>query len=69
MQNKINMNLHEFEIQGKIACNEKKCKSTKMVNTEKGNKSKRYDKSAKNKIPRIPRKRFLGVYKKLRLQR
>ena len=32
-------------------------------------KSKRYDKSAKNKIPRIPRKRFLGVYKKLRLQR
>ena len=40
MQNKINMNLHEFEIQGKIACNEKKCKSTKMVNTEKRNKSK-----------------------------
>ena len=30
---------------------------------------KRYDKSTKNKIPRIPRKRFSGEFKKLRLQR
>ena len=44
MQNKINMNLHEFEIRGKMTWNEKKCKSTKIVNTEKGNKSKSTEK-------------------------
>ena len=44
MQNKINMNLREFEIRGKITWNEKICKSTKMVNTEKDNKSKSTEK-------------------------
>ena len=44
MQNKINMNRHEFEIRGKITWNEKKCKSMKMVKTEKCNKSKSTEK-------------------------